>query len=814
MDNALSRTAAGARTSRILIKKGIFAGIYFAAALIIEIAAFLSARLGVLPGYFLLDLSVLLIISLCVFVVPGFVPQIVVIGTLLFLEVVLCVVDAILLDMSNMVFSFSMLNIIGEAGNVFNPRMLLSALGLVIFALLFYGGVLASLIVINKKMRTEPFFEWHVALLMVFTFVVAAFASFGLYSASLGMLHRSDAEGSLYRYEDDLYLYETQFLSAEAFKKFGFFGYYSKNIANWLSSGGEEITKEEQDEHLQSLDDYFAKGTWNTDLAPAGDNAFFGRYGDKNVVLIVIESGEWYGINADYTPTLYAMATAGYTMTEYYARDKTNHSEALSVLGSYPAQLRNSIVPSGANTAGLLEHDFAFSLPNIMQAAGYETNYFHANDSEFYSRGETHGDLYGFENTHFLETMDRLEGYYEKKGFYDFDRDSEMISQYLDDYSYKGDKDNFYTMMLTLTSHGHYDDLRGGDYPGEMTAEEQERFSESCTVQNLETYYEYIDGYPTQYVDEKFAITHSETDEDGELTQEYLMYKRYQAGLMDLDVGVNRLVHDLEEKGELENTLFVFYADHNRYYDEQSYYFKNVADGAYYDTRLYNIPFFIWSGDMALQVQNLYEGEVYENDCAEFASAYTGEFYYAFARSGGTGGRIAKPCNSLDVLPTVLDLLGIDFNTNLYQGVSVFRAPVTTFVSRESGIFIRGIYFDGELLYIAAEEENGGYVSFDGQIRVYPGESAAVQQGGKTVYYFGELIGMEGEPLSVNENGFICIRFSEGEQYFSDACAGFVAGLLRYDEKQEMLEDMYRYDYFAHRDIGTYVGIEDFVQNR
>ena len=805
MENALSRAGRGAQTTRVLVKKAIFAAIYFAAALILEVAAFLSAGLGVLPGYFLLDLSVLLMVTLGVFIVPGFVAQIVVIGVLLFLEAVLCVVDAILLDMSNMVFSFSMLNIIGEAGNVFNPRMLLGSLGLVIFALLFYGGVLTGCIFLQKKMKTVPCFEWQTALLLAFTVVISASACFGLYSASLFSFRRSDVQDSLYKYEDDMYLYETQFLTAEAFKKFGFFGFYSKNFFNWLGSGGDEITREERDEQLAELDDYFEGGEWNSTLPANGYMA--GRYRGKNVVLIVIESGEWYGINKDYTPTLYAMAKNGWRMSEYYARDKTNHSEALSVLGSYPAQLRNSIIPSGANGEGLLEHNFSFSLPHVMQSAGYTTNYFHANDSGFYSRGQTHGDLYGFENTHFLEDMSRLEGYYDKTWFYDFDRDSEMISQYLGAFTDGGENGRFYTMMLSLISHGHYDDLRGGDYPGEMTEEEKQQFSESCTVQNLETYYEYIDGYPTQYVDERFAVPHGERGEEGELTQEYLMFKRYQAGLMDLDVGVNRLVHYLEQTGELDNTLFVFYADHNRYYDEQSYYFKQVADGVYYDTSLYNIPFFIWDGAMALEVENMYAAEEYVNDCEQFSSAYAGEFYYSLSRSGYYGGEVTKPCSSLDVLPTLLDLLGFDFNTNLYQGSSVFRAPVTTFVSRESGIFIRGIYFDGEILYLAAEEEDGVYTSFDGQLTLYPNGRLASEQGGARVIYTGELIGEEEGPVYADENGFICIRFAGGSRYFPDACNAFVEGLLRYDEKQEMLEDMYRYDYFAYRDIADLVHV-------
>ena len=293
MENALSRAGRGAQTTRVLVKKAIFAAIYFAAALILEVAAFYSAEIGLLPEYFLLDLSVLLMVTLGVFIVPGFVAQIVVIGVLLFFEMVLCVVDSILIGQSTMVFCFSMLNIVGEAGNVFNPRMLLGSLGLVIFALLFYGGVLTGCIFLQKKMKTAPCFEWQTALLLVFAMVISASACFGLYSASLFSFRRADVQDSLYKYEDDMYLYETQpqDRSAIAFKKFGFFGFYSKNFFNWLGSGGDEITREERDEQLAELDDYFEGGEWNSALPANGYMA--GRYRGKNVVLIVIESGEW-----------------------------------------------------------------------------------------------------------------------------------------------------------------------------------------------------------------------------------------------------------------------------------------------------------------------------------------------------------------------------------------------------------------------------------------------------------------------------------------------------------------------------------------
>ena len=79
--------------------------------------------------------------------------------------------------------------------------------------------------------------------------------------------------------------------------------------------------------------------------------------------------------------------------------------------------------------------------------------------------------------------------------------------------------------------------------------------------------------------------------------------------ILDLDVGVNRLVHQLEAKGELDDTAFVFYADHNCYYNQQNYLLKDIPTTEYWNTELYNIPFFIWSGncmDLNLSLIHIY----------------------------------------------------------------------------------------------------------------------------------------------------------------------------------------------------------------
>lgn len=788
---------------RLVLKKILLTGTYFLAAFVIEVITVAWLRIGI-PQYWLLDLGVLLLISSLLSVVPGVTAQIVVMSVFLFVQIFLTAVNNTLYGMSNMVFSFSMLNVIGEAGNVFSADMVnFLLIGVLI---LLYGAAVYGFVAINKKFFAVNDLVLQTVAVLLLVFFVSLLASAGLVFVTRDHFQRDDPEDMLYMYNDDLFLWETQFITGTAYKKFGTFGFYVKNIMNFVTGGSYAKEKIALNEKLTELDEYFGEGQWSGTLAPYGDGLLMGECAGMNVVLVVIESGEWFDINAEYTPTLYAMAKQGYAMTEYYARDKTNHSEAMSILGSFPVDLDNSIVPSLNNPEGLLEHNFAFTSANILKRDGYTTNYFHANDSAFYSRGKTHGALYGFEHLNFLDEMSRLCGYYGKSSFYDFDRDSEMLSQYLDSFVRKDEGDSaFFTMMLSLISHGNYMDLvTHGDYTAELSEAQKQALSAKYSMKGLEQYYEVIDSYPETYIDDRFAIGLSERDEQGELTDTYLEYKRQQAGIMDLDVGLNRLVHYLDESGELENTVFMLYADHFSYYQDLSYALKGIPTEYSWDTALHNIPFFVWSGKMDLDVQNIYEGVTYSNTDPKIDSVYAGDFYYAVSHRGeGAGGVVVtKPCNSFDLLPTLLDMLGYEYNTNLYQGTSVFREGTNAFISRESGIFSKDIYFDSDTVYLAADTQDGTTVSSDGQITVQ-GQTVRVVRDGVTVEY---PLPAEGGGIAVHESGkYIEIDISVGQKYLSDFAVDFLLKVNRYYEKRAKLEDMYRYDYFSYREIGDFV---------
>ncbi len=683
---------------KLLIKKSIFAGSYILLALLIEIITFVTMGIGVLPEHIGLDLAVILIFAFIIFVIPNSVAELVVEGLLLAVQMVVSVANEALYATSETVFSLSMLNLMKEFKGVMTASFI--NWGLVGGFIALFAAAVAGLIFMTVKYRTNGVtIKKERIAVMLAAFLVAECTCGLAYALVVNSLSAS-AEGDedyseLSVFVDEETLYSDQLFPAKAFIKFGTFGYLVSNIGNAItqSAVSDGITEED-------LDEYFAEG----ELSPAtqyGDNIYTGSVEGKNVVLIVIESGEWYAINQDYTPTLYAMATQGIAMTGFYGRNKTNISEAISIMGSYPSSTQYEPPKVVGNVSAL-----SYAMPSLVGEYGYTTNYFHVNTREYYSREEVFDNLYGFDNTYFLEDMDMLKGNYSKDGFYDFDKDSDIFRSYLDEFT---TGTPFYTQMMSIITHGSYEDLIDyGNYPfattpskagekstGTMTEEEMAEFSENCTVKGLEDYYRLIDSFPTTYVEGTVAIDEEYLEETGKYSEMFLRYKRYQAGMMDLDLGVNMLVNHLIESEEIEDTMFVFYADHSAYYNQMNYALKGIDTSQSYNTDIYNIPFFIWyGGSMNLNAE--------DPGIAEYKTiSYT-------ATGGGAlkgGTQIDKFCSAFDVMPTILDLLGYSYNTNLYYGASVFSDERRVFVSYEAGIFTDDIYFSTINLYIRKKGE-------------------------------------------------------------------------------------------------------------
>jgi len=362
-------------------------------------------------------------------------------------------------------------------------------------------------------------------------------------------------------------------------------------------------------------------------------------------------------------------------------------------LGSYPEGVSFTNADYTANKT-LLNNTLSFSLPSLLSADGYTTTYLHSNWGSFYGREETHG-VYGFDNVYMLEDMDLPSSQNRNKDFYEFELDSDLFGKNLNKIA-PTDGTPFYSFVTTVITHGHYEELIAyGDYASYLTDAQREERAKKYLVKGLIPYYQSI----TQtYFKQKFkaelmvnGLLNEEgkvpSGKDADIYTRYLRYKRYQAGMADLDRGVALLLQHLKDNNLLENTTILFFGDHCAYYNDQNYYMKGISKGQAENPESYRILFGMYSGKSPLHIP-------------ETGFTHAGDDSFPLTRKTER----ARFTTTYDIVPTILDLLGYTYNRGLYMGNSMFsHAQDITFLSRkgEGGMFNDKYYsLDGqEILY-------------------------------------------------------------------------------------------------------------------
>ncbi len=134
------------------------------------------------------------------------------------------------------------------------------------------------------------------------------------------------------------------------------------------------------------------------------------------------------------------------------------------------------------------------------------------------------------------------------------------------------------------------------------------------------------------------------------ITNDYL--KNYMVSVMDFDKAVGIMLDDLDSKGLLDNTTIVMFADHNTYMSNLSNQVKNIysySSNNYLE--LYRVPLMIYDSNIGHKIIN------------KFTTTY-------------------------DIVPTVLDLFGINYYTNVYYGNSIFSDNESVLYTKAFDVFI------------------------------------------------------------------------------------------------------------------------------
>ena len=408
----------------------------------------------------------------------------------------------------------------------------------------------------------------------------------------------------------------------------------------------------------------------------------FGKMAGKNVVTVLAESLEWYAFLTDEEavdeypfalpfskedmqalyPNLRELYEESVVMTNFHSREKTDIAETISILGAYP-------------TGAYINYEYSDNtlpqtLPNLLQTLRTEkvsSKSFHNGFKTFYNRHKAHPIL-GFEGMTDMDDMEKIAKEWKQSGKEDKicftdtmlaglrNLDSEMfytsrdLIAPLDVSQNTGEEDpgvtyldyakgeSFYSYLTTITMHGMY-------IPRDNLLREQEILENRLQMIYTTGDYE----IQREDLDEPYCYM---TDEE-----EILFY--YMLTALDTDKALGQLKSDLSKKGLLEDTVIVVFGDHNAYYHELSNYVKDIAD---YETDrkftdLYNVPLMIYNKGWSDQM----------TDEERIIDKFT--------------------CTA-DIVPTLLDLLGIEYYTNLYYGNSIFSENQSVLYTRAYDNFI------------------------------------------------------------------------------------------------------------------------------
>lgn len=394
---------------------------------------------------------------------------------------------------------------------------------------------------------------------------------------------------------------------------------------------------------------------------------YFGISEGNNVLTILAETLEWFAYVSDEDlypngmsltesqlrdlfPNFYELMDGSVVLDNYYAKEKTDVSEMYTMMGSYPTETYINYDHEG-NT-------FPYSLANILEnTQDYNYKYtFHNGTNTFYNRNVIHQDL-GYTHYYSSEEIEELfPGTF--KDYIDTGErnlDSELFNATKDLMMPVNEK--FYNYALTITMHGRFDKRENLDQLG---------------------YYDRLREFGLDVDDTSFSKT---SDEASFIT--------YLATALDLDASIGVVFDHLKENNLLDSTTIILFSDHYAYYQGLSSYVKDIysindaikQDKNYLE--LYRVPAMIYDTKLVNEINNNGESRI-----------------------------ISKFTNASDIVPTLLDILGINFYTNMYYGNNIFSDVESLTYSRSYDVFFNDtIYFKNlnNIMYFNSDKTGNLY---------------------------------------------------------------------------------------------------------
>ena len=615
---------------------------YICCSILIEITTFLLLGLGFLPKYFMFDLSVILFLAGLVLLCRNTLAQTIVASILIVFQLALCYVNYTLLIQFGDVLSVEMLMLISAARNAMNNDFINIWIMLGIIALMVF--MVVGLVLLHLKIRKMPSSRSRrMAGILVAVVLFSQLGSVAIYNAQREYIYAMSEIGAEDYIESDTFLLDSTLLKRRAIQSLGTFGFYVNDIGlSWFND-----TRYEKNLNTMALE-YLRQGH------PARQSVANDQH-NKNAIVIMVESFDLFAVSNELTPNVWKLInpvnSAGSDMTynpadpdslktwddvvncnsnavlTYFSKNKTNISEDVSLMGSYPIMTNLQTVAGAKYDKS--KNAFDFGLPKILSNEGYITTYLHSYRGTFYERKYVIDNI-GFQNQYFNDEV------YDKDNlkFGDWRREEEFVINNID-HIIPSTTEKFFTFYTTVGMHG--------DYENDKNNLAQQTYQDDAV--NSKHYAYYIDKT-------------SKGEDEGLGTEMYNYFKNYLASVIDFDRAVGQIIDKLEAEGIYDDTAIYIFGDHNAYYHNLTYAFKDVVINDYGNYYVNNIPMIIKST----------------------------------ASENVTLSGIKSMVSTNDVLPTVMDILGVKINNNnLYLGESIFNLCGEEFKERVNFSYTGGV---------------------------------------------------------------------------------------------------------------------------
>ncbi len=644
---------------RTIFNKIIMVLYFVVGALILEALTFYTLNFGWFPEYFWYNFSLILVVATAVFIIPNYTAQYTIYTVILGLQACLIYINYSLTKVYGDLLSIEMIRLLKEAFAAITTSFVYFALIIeivIVYAIIVTAGAFFLKFCKKDKNDVKQHFSIFSIILILSTQLFGIGFSMQTRDKINSMTSLADAKYVL----TDEFLMNTSLLKTSSYKKFGTYGYYINMILNAVRNDGKTI---------ESITlDYFNSGSIYGSQGNSSD--VFGVDEGNNVIVIMMESIEWFGFgNGYYDPSFENLIYVDDQLSDktftpnitkllygedylidlnnenlnndaliaknFFAKSKTNMSEGHGIVGNYPVgEALIGLVHNGSDTT------FGYSMPSVLREKGYQTSYVHSHNSSFYSRKYTHSSL-GFDNVIGKESVKDANGnpVYEDFGFDDWDAEGNFAQNAIDYLVPKDRSKPFYTFYLNVSSHGAYTEDDNEEDGDAIKYYNYIKYGEDDCVYNSEiNSWELVNTTnPTHTLWYQNALAHHPKQ------AEELVY--YQCGVKGLDDAIGVIVNKLKEYDIYDETTMLFYADHNAYYDNLSHNVKGLNISNNNIKELNIIPMFMVSPGLQ-KYNETTENKYLIND--RFCSAY-------------------------DIIPTLFDLLGVKFNENFYLGHSLFK---------------------------------------------------------------------------------------------------------------------------------------------